>query len=268
MPYRAAWLTDIHFDFLTSPQIDEHLSQIDAMRVNSVLISGDIGEAASVVDYLRRIDQTLKTPIYFVLGNHDFYGSSIESVRAEVKALCAASHYLRYLNNETFIEVMPSVALIGHDGWADLRIGNYARSSVWMRDYDEILDLKGKKKVDLEPVMQALAAEAAEHFKNVVQQALERYQKVIVLTHLPPFRDACWHQGQISNDDWLPHFTSHAVGEVLLTAMAEHPNHQMIVLCGHTHGTGEARILPNLHVLTGGAEYGETRIQQIITLDS
>lgn len=268
MPYRAAWLTDIHFDFLTLSQIDDYLSQLDAMRVNSVMLSGDIGEAGNVVEHLRRIEQKLRIPIYFVLGNHDFYGGAIETVRAEVKTLCASSHYLRYLNNETFIEVMPSVALIGHDGWADLRIGNFARSSVWMRDYDEIFDLKGKKKVDLEPVMQALAQEAADHFKNLLPQVLERYQKILVLTHLPPFRDACWHQGQISDDEWLPHFTCQVVGDVLLKAMTEHPNKQMIVLCGHTHGTGEARILPNLHVLTGGAEYGETRIQQIITLDS
>ncbi len=38
----------------------------------------------------------------------------------------------------------------------------------------------------------------------------------------------------------------------------------MTVLCGYTHGGGEARILPNLRVLTGGAEYGRPVIQKVL----
>ena len=37
----------------------------------------------------------------------------------------------------------------------------------------------------------------------------------------------------------------------------------MTVLCGHTHGEGQAQILPNLKVLTGGAKYGEPRVQRV-----
>jgi predicted MPP superfamily phosphohydrolase len=268
MPYRAAWLTDIHFDLLTPSQIDEYLAQLDALRVNSLFITGDIGGAGSVAAYLRRIENTLRVPIYFVLGNHDYYGGSVEAVRAEIKALCASSRYLRYLSQETYIELMPSVALVGHDGWADLRIGNFARSSVWMRDYEEIHDLRGRKKADLPPVMEALAGGAADHLAAVLPDVLARYSKVIVLTHYPPFREAFWHQGAISDEDWLPHFTSHAVGEALRAAMNAQPDRQMVVLCGHSHSSGEARILPNLHVLTGEAEYGLTRVQQIITLEA
>ena len=38
----------------------------------------------------------------------------------------------------------------------------------------------------------------------------------------------------------------------------------MTVLCGHTHGRGEARILENLLVLTGGATYGKPEVQRIL----
>jgi hypothetical protein len=38
----------------------------------------------------------------------------------------------------------------------------------------------------------------------------------------------------------------------------------MSVLCGHTHGAGEARILPNLDVKTGGAEYGGPSLQELL----
>lgn len=82
-------------------------------------------------------------------------------------------------------------------------------------------------------------------------QALSEFQHVIFATHVPPFREACWHRGKISDDDWLPHFTCKAVGDVLLEIMKENPDRKLIVLCGHTHGAGEAQQLPNLKVLTG-----------------
>jgi len=37
---------------------------------------------------------------------------------------------------------------------------------------------------------------------------------------------------------------------------AAHPEAELLVLCGHTHGSGVARIAPNLKVITGGADYG------------
>jgi hypothetical protein len=83
-------------------------------------------------------------------------------------------------------------------------------------------------------------------------------------THVPPFRESCWHEGQVSNDDWLPLFTCKAVGDVLVEAMAAAPDQKMTVLCGHAHGGGEAEILPNLRVLTGGARYGNPAVQQVI----
>src|SRR5438874_8164912 len=98
--------------------------------------------------------------------------------------------------------------------------------------------------------MQELGDEASAYLRSVLPEALRRFRHVIVLTHVPPFREACWHQGRISTDDYLPHFTCKAAGDALREAMAAQPDRQMTVLCGHTHGEGEARILPNLRVLT------------------
>ena len=99
------------------------------------------------------------------------------------------------------------------------------------------------------------------------QDALAARRNVIVLTHVPPFREACWHEGRISDDDWLPHFACRAVGQRLAEAMRVRPNCGMTVLCGHTHGSGIARILPNLVVSTGGAVYGEPAIQDVWEVD-
>jgi hypothetical protein len=47
-----------------------------------------------------------------------------------------------------------------------------------------------------------------------------------------------------------------AVPFVLIETIAAHPECEMTVLCGHTHSSGEVSVLPNLRVVTGGAEYG------------
>jgi hypothetical protein len=80
-------------------------------------------------------------------------------------------------------------------------------------------------------------------------------------------REACWYEGRISNDDWLPHFTCKAVGEVLLEGARASPGRQLLVLCGHTHGEGSAQPLPNLRVLTGGAEYGHPKLAGFFEID-
>lgn len=77
---RLAWLTDIHLNFvdaLTMRRFFESVTQ----QADAVAISGDIAESHDVYHYLRRIEEIVKKPIYFVLGNHDFYRGSISQVR-------------------------------------------------------------------------------------------------------------------------------------------------------------------------------------------
>jgi len=90
----------------------------------------------------------------------------------------------------------------------------------------------------------------ADFLEGRTRQGLSSFRHVIVLTHVPPFRDACWYEGKISHDDYLPHFVSRAVGDRLIQLMREHPDRSMTVLCGHTHSAGVARVLPNLVAYT------------------
>jgi Icc protein len=263
---RVAWLTDIHLNFLNPALLGAFLKTLQQANPDVFLISGDIGEALELSRYLQLLATHLPQPVYFVLGNHDFYYGSIDQVRREVDVLAQSTPNLTYLSTAAVIELTPTVGLVGHDGWADLQHGDFARSSVWMNDYNLIFDLMGKKKIGLWPSMIRLGEEAAAHLGRVLPVALERYPHVYVVTHVPPFKEACWHEGRISDDEWLPHFTCKAVGDMLLEIAGTHPQNQITVLCGHTHGQGEAQILPNLRVHTGGAEYGQPRIQAIFEL--
>jgi predicted phosphohydrolase len=265
-PRRLAWATDVHLNFLSASGLEAFCEALRRQEASAVVITGDIAEAPTVESLLSVVAAGIKTPIYFVLGNHDYYRGSIPRVREAMTELSRRSPWLRWLPAVGPVELTPDAVLIGVDGWADGRLGDWVRSSVMLNDYLLIAELAGlTKPARLERLEQLGDAEAA-LLRGPLAAALGRYRRVVVATHVPPFKEACWHEGRISNDDWLPHFTCRAVGEALRQAAARHPERKITVLCGHTHGQGVAEILPNLKVMTGGAEYGEPRVQGIIEI--
>lgn len=264
---RLAWITDIHLNFVTASGFDTFCRAIVDARVDSVLLGGDISEAPDVVERLEALAARLGLPIHFVLGNHDFYRGGIARVRKAVRALCTRSPGLCWLTEAGAVALTPQTGLVGHDGWSDGRLGDYARSPVLLNDYRYIEELTGLDAAARLRQLNALGDEAAAHLRRVLPAAMAEFSRLILLTHVPPFREACWHQGRIADDDWLPHFSCRAMGEVLLEAMAAHPDRDLTVLCGHCHGAGEAQILPNLRVRTGGAEYGHPELQRVLLAD-
>ena len=259
-----AWLTDLHLNFLKQNQVDSFFQKLSKEPVDCFFISGDIAEANSIVDHLEHMASVVEKPIYFVLGNHDYYDGSIRNVRAEIADLVRQPNNLFWLNAVDFISLSEQTALLGHDSWADGRLGNIQSSRVELNDFRMIEELQIRDNYGRAEVMQQLADQAARHFCKVLPGVLKNYQHSIVITHVPPFKEACWHEGQQLGDDWLPFFSCKVVGDVLKDMMEQHPSCEMIVYCGHTHGSGECQILPNLKVFTGRALYGAPHIQSII----
>lgn len=260
---RFAWLTDIHLNFLEPMARRAFYASVREETPDAVLVGGDIGEGPKLSAYLLEMERAFGVPIYFVLGNHDFYGGSIARVRSEVTNLCESSRLLHYLPKAGCVALGEATGLLGHDSWADGRFGDYVGSNMILNDYFLIRDLALADKAERLRIMQRLAHSAAAFFSREIPRAFRRFDRLVVLTHVPPFREACWYQGRISNDSALPHFACRAVGEVLLGAMRSRPDRRMTVLCGHTHGGGKADFLPNLTVLTGAAAYGEPKIQRV-----
>jgi 3',5'-cyclic AMP phosphodiesterase CpdA len=275
---RLAWLTDIHLNFVTPVEASSLAQRIGESDADTVLVGGDIAEADSFADLLRQLTSESNIPLYFVLGNHDYYRGSITGVREEATAISGESSNLQWLPHKRVVQLTEKTSLVGHGGWGDGRIGRFFESDVILNDYALIEELQKLHRTDLSPPesiltpelhakLGALGDEAADHFRQVLPQALETSERVLVLTHVPPFREACWHGGQLSNDNWAPHFTCKAVGDILVEFMVGHPDQTMTVLCGHTHSSGHARILENLEVVTGDAVYGQPKIQQVLHVE-
>jgi predicted phosphohydrolase len=260
---RVLWLTDLHLNFVEHEATEAFLSDVARREPDGVLVSGDIAEARDVDHYLTKMAEAWPFPIYFVLGNHDFYFGSIREVRDQVRALGRQFPQLYYLTGGGPYALSEHAAVVGHDGWADARLGDYERSLVMMNDYRLIAELASTDKQGRWPLLHALGDEAAAMARPALIEAAEQNAEVFFVTHVPPFREACWHQGRLSDDEWLPHFSCQAMGEMIVDVMAARPNCRLTVLCGHTHGHGQYSPLPNVRVLTGGATYGRPQIQRM-----
>lgn len=271
---KLAWLTDIHLDFVDRDKLSKLLDDIKAVKADAVLISGDIAVAPTLEQLLKGLELQLQLPIYFVLGNHDYYEGSIAKVRSMVDDLCKQSSNLHFLTTSSVIPLSESSCILGHDGWADGRLGDFSTSDVIMNDYLLITEFiragfysrSPNAKFKRLTQMQALADEAVVHIEKCVREAAGKFQNIVVLTHFPPYREACLYKGLFSNDLFLPHFANKILGDKLKELATEFSGVKFQVLCGHTHGAAELRVLPNLKVCTGGADYGKPVVQQVLDL--
>ena len=140
---RFAWLTDIHLNFVGPPVAEAFFASLAETEADAFLIGGDIGGAPDVTFHLNTLSSRLQRPIYFVLGNHDFYRGSIAGVRATVRGLCADVPSLHWLPDAGVVPLADETCLVGHDGWGDGRLGNYHRSEVILNDWGLIEEFGG-----------------------------------------------------------------------------------------------------------------------------
>ena len=275
---KIAWASDLHLNFvpLLDPALERIASEVRAADADMLIICGDIsGGGKSLSDALTALELHFNIPVCFVLGNHDYYrltfaeGHEIarKAVRDSV-TLHDDVRILSWLTDGVIERLSDDVVLIGHDGWYDARAG-LLRNMVILNDFYEIADLSPLSAYARVPQslilkLREIADEAAAYFDTMLPQALEQARKVVLVTHVPPFPQAAWHEGKQSDPDYLPFFCSVCAGNVLVKHMEANPDKELLVLCGHTHGKGEVQILPNLKVLSAGARYGHPRLQGVI----
>ena len=268
---KLIWLTDIHLNFLTLERRMDFYQKVRVASGDNILISGDIAEAPTVSEILKEMAEAIQKPIYFVLGNHDYYGGQVDSLRQEMSDLTKNEPLLHYLPALGVHDLGSQIILLGEDCWADGRYGDYTNSRVTLNDSLMIMDLFQRNilgKYSLLEKMQQLADQDAQHLKIKLSDAIKNYRlkKVIIVIHVPPFKEVCMHKGKISNDNFLPFFSSKITGDVLTQIAQENKEIEFLVLCGHTHSKAYWQPYENLIIKVGAAEYTKPEIQEIITL--
>ena len=263
---KIGWATDIHLSVCPIQVRERFYQTIRQQSLDQLWLGGDIGEADNLEALLTELLEAVDVPVSFVLGNHDFYFGSITDVRMLASKLCQRDERVVYLSQSSVQQINETVGLVGHDGWADGRIGNYETSMVMMHDYRHIQELAEFGKLERWALMKEQADLAARHLYDNLPDAMQRFEKVFLVTHVPPMREACWYEGQVADDEWAPHFTCKAVGDAILDIAAEFSATHLTVLCGHTHSPGTCQPAPNITIHTDGAEYENPCLSRVFNV--
>lgn len=265
---KIAWATDIHLDRLTEPDYLEYKEYLQELNPSCLIISGDIAEGEFVFKSLKDFDDSLNFPIYFVLGNHDFYFGGFAEVEDKICALVKEAEKLYWLTESGIVPLNDKTALIGVEGWGDAGNGTLDLSQGSSRDVMSIADYKGLSREEIGELLRKKGTKYADVLRPVLLEAVKNYQNVILVTHVPPFIEICLDRSlRICGEYKLPFYTCKAVGDLLLEVMTVNPSCQMTVLCGHTHEKADAQILQNLQVRVKESGYGSWWNATIINLD-
>jgi predicted phosphohydrolase len=267
-----AWASDIHFDHGPAEGIEQFFDWLGDSGASALLLGGDITHSHELEQTLVEIAELAAMPVHFVLGNHDYYGSSIAGVRERMAGM--RHPQLHWLPKTGPAILAPGVTLVGHGGWGDTRNGKFVGSPVFLSDYHAIAELNEAfdpsewagtfpRGSALQEELRRRGQEAADILAPHLEAAATTSRLVLVLMHVPPFREATWHMGRHSDEYWLPGFSCGAIGDLLTATASAHPEVRFVGLCGHTHGGGVAEMAPNLVVHTQDAEYGRPDFQVI-----
>lgn len=254
---KLLWTSDLHFNFLTPARQEKLFEDVNNSGASAFLIAGDIATSKSIIDVLDRMSKGIKVPIYFVLGNHDYYNGSIIETEVRITKFCEEfKNLIPLFAVDGPISLSPAVGLVGINGaFGDFGYGN-KDTTVELTDFTAIEELRITGKEKRIPVLHNFASMHAYSAKKKLEYAVsDGFEHIILLMHVPPFDAASWYKGQQSSPDFLPYFSNKKIGESIKNVAEDNPNVKFTVLCGHTHGHGSVRVLSNLRIITCGSDY-------------
>lgn len=253
---KLLWATDLHFNFLPEGGA-RYIGEEFAQKGDAIVMTGDLSEADVLQRHLEEFVEGFKKPIYYVLGNHDAYRGSVRKGPFVVGA-----EWLTKMDQP--IELSPSVGLVGDDGWWDCGEGNAYWSTVDMSDFYVIHDFMGLNRAEIIDKASKIGVVSAKTLEPKLRSAAALYSRVLVACHVPPWRGATWHEGQVSNSNWLPWFCHKEMGRMIEEVAGDFKDCQFEVLVGHTHSEGVYQAADNVVCYTGSAEYGDPQIYKEI----
>lgn len=237
------WLTDLHVDRLSTVQYQALLDKIYTAGAEQIWLTGDIGDPPFNWQFLDILLKRLKVPIYFVLGNHDYYRRSIDDIRTQAWQLTrkfANAYYLTMTNPIVWEDKM----LTGVDAWANT---NNIELNARTWDAEAIENWMALSLTELQQAMNAQAQADAKHLRLQCERGItKRTRNVYLLTHVPPL-----HAAQSKEAKPLQYensvFYSNALTDVLMDLQKDYPKTTFYIYSGHVHKTFQYQISENMY---------------------
>jgi predicted MPP superfamily phosphohydrolase len=262
------WLSDLHLDRVTDEDKDLFFEKLRGVHYDAALITGDISTSKQLIGHLGEISRACcERPVYFLLGNHDYFDGSIGEVDRAVIDLSRRCRNLIPLGHGEIIKLSPNTALIGHRGWYDGRAGAGAKTCVWSPDHRRIEDFKTHNRQQFFERLAELGDQSAGYFRRVLPEALRQYSKVLLATHVPVFYQGVKHSGTHCQWDRQPFYTNRAAGNAIVGITRMFPRRKVKIYAGHSHCATEFQMSGNLAIRVAGAQPGKPAFQEILRID-
>jgi predicted MPP superfamily phosphohydrolase len=208
------WLTDLHLEFCSHRTRDRFYHSINQAPGEIVIITGDLSAGPHRLAQYTELAEQIRKPVYFVLGNHDRYGTTFANAEAVVERVTTLFSHMVRLDGSQVIPLNKSVALVGVDGWADGLGGEGPATKARINDFYQILDFATEPEPQVFRQMKERARKYSQALKPSLIKALKQYQTTIIATHVPPYERAAWHEGP----DYQPFFSSPTMGNMIKAA--------------------------------------------------
>lgn len=268
------WLTDIHMDSIHKDKTRrKFLQSIRDSQAPFIFITGDISacdkhkkkKIPRLFHHLEMLSEAAgERPVYFVLGNHDYWWTSIKDIREIMKDIDRKFPNMKWLGAWPPVWLDSQTCLVGHDGWYDGRNGNGYNSTGRLNDWAHIVEFiqtRGMGRNEMFKVMERLADDGAQFVKQNLLEAIDLgAKKIVILTHFPPWEESATDNGRI-DPDFIAFYSSRSMGTEILEVARTHPGTEFMVLCGHSHTGQTRRPAANVVCYTGRAVYGQPAAQ-------
>ncbi|WP_165475086.1 metallophosphoesterase family protein [Legionella yabuuchiae] len=240
---RTLWLTDLHVNRLDKEQYIHLLERIQASEAEAVWITGDIGDPPLNWRFLEDLFCKFTKPVYFVLGNHDYYHLQVDEARQKARNLSHAYPNAYYLTYESGFTLKDNF-IVGIGCWSNT--GSIPlRENTW--DSDSIKDLMRLNLDDLNSKLNQLAEQDAAFLLQKCAAGIKKSIKtIIIFTHIPPMEAMHGHYPVRTLEENRTIYYSFALSDALKQLLDTYPEINLRVYSGHLHQVQEYQITDRL----------------------
>lgn len=265
MIHNLLWMSDLHCDQATTKNCSKLLRDLKKSDYDAAVLTGDTAASATLISHLEALaDACAPRPLFVVLGNHDFYGSSLYTTQNQVRRLCHKTPNLHHLQDHGVVWLNRRTVLLGHHGWADARCGWGSKTHVRSPDHWCIDDFRKLDKAGRFDLMAELGNASTSWIRKNLNTVLRKADTLIVATHVPAFQTSAHYNGEPCGPLHTPHYVNATLGGLLIGSARHNLQKQFTILSGHTHSEFREHILTNLESRVAGAQRGKPRIQSIL----
>lgn len=252
---KIIWYSDTHLNRLLPWNRFLFVKRVKSQKADGLFLTGDISHGLSINSDLQYLAEKLDIPIYFVLGNHDYYLRSMDKVHDQLLNLTSKYSNLHWLTNSQVLSLNKKTAVIGAEGWYDASLGDpeylkYTLDWLLIKDFRKLSNFKERL-----AKFKELALNSADLISKKLEESFENHKITYILTHYPAWEQATRDVGTYMEKFWLPYNVNLTMGRAIEKVVKKHKKKRVIVLSGHLHCQSTIMVNKRIQCVVNDASY-------------